>query len=74
MGALVRGSDLVATVPERLGAAMSEDLVLRPCPFAGAFDLMVIWSARTNASAMHRWLRNLILKTCSEPSRAAVSP
>ncbi|WP_375261163.1 LysR family transcriptional regulator [Palleronia sp.] len=66
LDSLLAGSDLVATVPRRLGEAISDRLVLSDSPFRGAFDLSVVWTARTNASAMHRWLRDVILDTCRE--------
>lgn len=57
---LIAGSDLVATVPRRLGARNAARLVLRDCPFRGQFDLRLGWTAQTDPSAMHRWLRELI--------------
>lgn len=64
LGTLLANSDLVATMPRRLGQTMSGRLVLGESPFRGSFDLSVVWTARTNASAMHRWLRQVILETC----------
>ncbi len=61
---LLAGSNLVATVPRRLGSTISDRLVLQDSPFRGPFDLSVVWTARTNASSMHRWLREVILKAC----------
>lgn len=60
MDTLIAGSDLVATVPRRLGARNAARLVLRDCPFRGQFDLRLGWAAHTNASSMHCWLRDLI--------------
>lgn len=62
---LLAGSNLVATVPRRLGARIADRLAVSDCPFRGRFDLSVVWSARTNASAMHRWLREVILNCCT---------
>lgn len=64
LATLLAGSDLVATVPRRLGEAISDRLVLCESPFRGTFDISIVWTARTHASAMHRWLRGVILKTC----------
>ncbi|WP_378949372.1 LysR family transcriptional regulator [Paracoccus sp. R86501] len=58
---LIAGSNLVATLPRRLGQRIAEQLAISPCPFGGAFDLSVVWTARTHASAMHIWLRSAIL-------------
>ena len=62
---LLSGSNLVATVPRRLGARIADRLAMSACPFRGRFDLSVVWTARTNASAMHRWLRDVILTHCA---------
>ncbi len=69
LGTLIAGSDLVATVPRRLGARISERLTSRASPFPGRFDISVVWTARTNASAMHRWLRGVIFETCRRQSQ-----
>ncbi|MCG6113108.1 MAG: LysR family transcriptional regulator [Paracoccus sp.] len=62
---LLAGSNLVATVPRRLGARIADRLAMSDCPFRGRFDLSVAWTARTNSSAMHRWLREVILANCA---------
>ena len=64
LGTLIAGSDLVATIPRRLGARDAETLTLAPSPFRGRFDVSLVWAAHTNASAMHRWLRDLIWSAC----------
>ncbi|SEL63737.1 DNA-binding transcriptional regulator, LysR family [Roseivivax marinus] len=64
IAAVILGSDLVATVPSRLGQSISEGLAIRDCPFPGAFDISVVWTARNNASAMHTWLRDRIFAAC----------
>lgn len=61
---LLVDSDLVATIPRRLAEAISDRLTISESPFPGGFDISVVWTARTNASAMHRWLRTLIQETC----------
>ncbi|CAJ1772177.1 PCP degradation transcriptional activation protein [Aeromonas dhakensis] len=69
--ALVRGSDLVATVPERHYAALLGDLVVRPLPFAlPAIRVALLWHPRLDADPAHRWLRTLIRNICAqEPYR-----
>lgn len=64
LGTLISGSDLVATIPRRLGERNFEELKVIDCPFPGAFDVSLVWAAHTNASAMHRWLRDLIWTAC----------
>jgi DNA-binding transcriptional LysR family regulator len=68
---LLAGSNLVATIPRRLAEALSEGLAIGACPFRGAFDISIVWSARTNSSAMHRWLREVIFETCRGGSPGA---
>lgn len=63
---LLAGSSLVATVPRRLGERIAADLVMGPSPFKGRFEISAVWTARTHRSAMHRWLRELVLESCSE--------
>ena len=62
LATLIAGSDLVATVPRRMGEWNADRLVVTDCPFPGRFDVSLVWAAHTNASAMHRWLRDLILR------------
>lgn len=68
LAALLAGSDLVATIPRRLGEKNMDSLVVCECPFKGNFDLSLVWAAHTNASAMHRWLRKTILDVCRSGS------
>lgn len=69
--ALVRGSDLVATVSERHCAALLGELVVRPLPFAlPAIRVALLWHPRLDADPAHRWLRTLIRDICAqEPYR-----
>ena len=60
LATLIVESDLVATVPRRLGEWNADRLKVADCPFPGRFDVSLVWAAHTNASAMHRWLRDLI--------------
>lgn len=64
--ALIAGSSLVATVPRRLAQVIGSDLVEVSSPVRGRFDLALVWTARTNASAMHQWLRDLMLTCCAQ--------
>ncbi|ASY64870.1 Transcriptional regulator, LysR family [Sinorhizobium sojae CCBAU 05684] len=64
LATLLAGSDLVATIPRRLGERSADHLVVAESPFPGRFDLSIVWAAHTNGSAMHRWLRNTIWETC----------
>ncbi|MCS3460723.1 LysR family transcriptional regulator [Aeromonas rivuli] len=64
--ALVRGSDLVATVPALHCAALHADLVTLPLPFPlPKITLALLWHPRLDADPAHRWLRTLIRETCA---------
>ncbi|GKQ99568.1 LysR family transcriptional regulator [Aeromonas hydrophila] len=65
--ALVRGSDLVATVPEHHCAALLSDLVARPLPFTlPGIRVALLWHPRLDADPAHRWLRTLIRDICAQ--------
>ncbi|WP_240039231.1 LysR substrate-binding domain-containing protein, partial [Aeromonas hydrophila] len=65
--ALVRGSDLVATVPEHHCAALLGDLVARPLPFTlPGIRVALLWHPRLDADPAHRWLRTLIRDICAQ--------
>ena len=61
---LVRSTDIVALVPERL-IDTPQGLCLRPPPIAvPGFTKLLTWHARTHTDAGHRWLRQLLVDTC----------
>ena len=65
--ALVRGSDLVATVPKHHCAALLGDLVARPLPFTlPGIRVALLWHPRLDADPAHRWLRTLIRDICAQ--------
>lgn len=65
--ALVRGSDLVAAVPERHTDAMRNGLFSFPLPFATpAMTVSMLWHPRRDADPGHRWLRACVRDACSE--------
>ena len=56
-------TDLVLTVPKRLGDVLSERAAIRilPVPFAvPAYDVKLHWHERLHNDEGHRWLRRLI--------------
>jgi len=57
---LVRESELVATLPEKLARQIGGDLCVTPCPVPAPVEIQLTWTARCHASDMHVWLRNLI--------------
>jgi len=60
--ALARGSDLIATVPERHTGSLRAGMHSFPLPFAmPAFTLSMLWHPRMDGDAAHRWLRGCVL-------------
>ncbi len=66
--ALVRESNLVATVPNLHCASLLGDLVTLPLPFAlPGIRVALLWHPSQDADPGHRWLRALIRDTCARP-------
>lgn len=64
---LIRTTDIVALVPERL-IGETDGLCLKSPPVAvPGFTKLLTWHARTHEDAGHRWLRQLLVETCAEP-------
>lgn len=63
--ALARGSDMVATVPEKHTAGLCEGLhrFKLPVPVED-FTISLFWHPRLDADPAHRWLRSLVVDTC----------
>lgn len=69
--ALARGSDLVATVPDRHTASLRQGMVSFSLPMATTeFAVSMLWHPRLDADPAHRWLRSCVQKVC----RPAQSP
>jgi DNA-binding transcriptional LysR family regulator len=63
--ALARGTDLVATVPDRHTAALRSGMHTFALPFAVApFTVSAMWHPRMHADPVHRWLRTTIHEVC----------
>jgi DNA-binding transcriptional LysR family regulator len=64
--ALVRGSDFVATLPERHTAALREGLHGFALPFElEPLTISLLWHPRLDADPAHRWLRGCVREACS---------
>ena len=62
---LARGSDLIASVPERHTTSLREGMYSFPLPFpTTAFTVSLLWHPRFSADPAHRWLRDLVLEIC----------
>jgi DNA-binding transcriptional LysR family regulator len=64
--ALARGSDLIATVPERHTGSLRAGLCTFPLPLPmPAFTVSLLWHPRLDADAAHRWLRGCVREICA---------
>jgi len=69
--ALARGSDLVATVPERHTASLRQDMFSFPLPVdVPDITVSLLWHPRQDADPAHRWLRGCVRDACAETSAA----
>ena len=63
--ALARGSDLIATVPERYTGALRDGLFTFALPVKLApLTISLLWHPRLDADPAHRWLRELVKEVC----------
>jgi DNA-binding transcriptional LysR family regulator len=59
--ALVRKSDLVATLPDDVTRHLAPSLFTQQCPVATPkLDVGVLWAQRFRGDARHTWLRTLV--------------
>lgn len=64
--ALARGTDLVATVPERHTAHLRHGLHTLDLPLPLApFAVSLLWHPRMDGDAAHRWLRGCVRESCA---------
>lgn len=66
--ALARRSDIVATVPEKHTAGLSDGMhrFKLPVPIED-FTISLFWHPRLEADPAHRWLRSLVRDVCKTP-------
>ncbi len=63
--ALARGSDLVASVPERHTGNLRAGMRSFALPFATPeFSVSMLWHPRLDADAAHRWMRGCVRDEC----------
>lgn len=65
---IIVGTDLVATVIERLARTCSEKVVVVEPPFDHRMDVHMYWTSRTHSAEIMRWIRDAILKVAKTPS------
>jgi DNA-binding transcriptional LysR family regulator len=64
--ALARASDLIASVPERHTGNLRAGMHSFALPFATPeFTVSLLWHPRFHADPAHRWLRSVVLETCT---------
>ncbi|MFP5512138.1 MAG: LysR family transcriptional regulator [Alphaproteobacteria bacterium] len=64
--ALVRGTDLTVSVPERHTVGLRGDLHSFALPFpAPEVTVSLLWHPRLDADAAHRWLRGCVREVCT---------
>ena len=69
--ALARGSDLIATVPERHTLGLRDRMMSFALPMEmEAFTISLLWHPRMEGDAAHRWLRQLVRQSCDAVLRA----
>jgi DNA-binding transcriptional LysR family regulator len=63
--ALVRASDLIATIPERHTASLRDGLFSFPLPVpVPELVISMLWHPRLDADPAHRWLRGCVREIC----------
>jgi DNA-binding transcriptional LysR family regulator len=68
--AVARGSDLVATVPERHTAALRVGMSTFALPFTlPSVRVSMLWHPRMHADPVHAWLRECVRTTAADPRR-----
>jgi DNA-binding transcriptional LysR family regulator len=67
--ALARGSDLIASVPERHTGNLRAGMYSFPLPVpTPKITISLLWHPRLDADPAHRWLRGCVRAVCSSPS------
>jgi DNA-binding transcriptional LysR family regulator len=67
--ALARGSDLIASVPERYTGNLRDRLLSFPLPISlPEHTISMLWHPRMDADPAHRWLRGCVRDVCVETS------
>jgi DNA-binding transcriptional LysR family regulator len=67
---LVRGTELLATLPDDVVSALAPRLFRQPCPVATPeLPMCVCWAARFTTDARHRWLRTQVIEAVKATTR-----
>lgn len=71
---MVRSSDTVALVPERLLQGAPGLVAQRPPLAVAGFTKVLAWHARSHADPGLRWVREQLVRACAPSSQAATNP
>ncbi|CNE20670.1 LysR family transcriptional regulator [Yersinia enterocolitica] len=72
--ALVKGSDLVATVPERHTQNLRSGMFSFPMPITSPVIMIsMLWHPRMEADPAHRWLRECVLDVCGDDYQGGIT-
>lgn len=70
--AIVRGTDLVASVPEYHTTKLRAGMATFPLPFKSAeFTVSLLWHPRMDGDPAHRWLRDCTRAVCQKVTKPA---
>lgn len=62
----IRGTDLIATLPSLMSETSNLGVANCPPPFdLPDFDIFMLWHERYHSSPSHRWMRNMLVKSCN---------
>jgi DNA-binding transcriptional LysR family regulator len=53
-------TDLISTVPSRISTQIAKSIMATPCPLPEPFRIGMTWTSRTQHSAAHKWLRQVL--------------
>ncbi|MEP7273589.1 MAG: LysR family transcriptional regulator [Acidobacteriota bacterium] len=70
---MVSGTNLIATVPERLARRFARQLRLQVLPVPldlPAFRLTLLWHQRHHSDPRHRWLRQILIETATKLAKS----
>jgi DNA-binding transcriptional LysR family regulator len=71
--ALVRSSDLIASVPERHTANLRTGMYSFELPLSSPqFTVAMLWHPRLDADPVHRWLRGCLREVCAHSQETVV--
>lgn len=57
---MLQGTDLIATVPQRVALEFGRGIKICEMPIEVEFELNMVWTTRTHKSPLHRWMRGVV--------------